>query len=488
MVASGAARLQAPFVRAAVAGDDAAFRRLYDEYGRSVYNMILRSVRDAQLAEDLAQEVWLKAHRQLAKLRDPEAFQAWLYRIATKACIDAARSRARRIDGAPLDDGAPAQTNDPETDTIARDEAKRVWEALAALPARQHLALFLREVEHLPYQEIARILGVSETAAGLCLYRGRRSFAAAYERAQDLDADGRCQSMRRMMSLNIDRHSTAVQDSVLNTHLKECHPCRCAMETMRTSSERYAGIALASAPFVWSDALLASAFPAKAGLGSLLAKLLAPVAAPAKASIVTASVIAGAVVAPHAGSMALDAANGTPSDGLAPWIAHSPERAVSSEKADDVASIRDPRSALPTIGSRDKASGETMNPDAVKDELLNRVDETLKPLEELDDTLEFSVDDVTGLLPEPGLPPLLDPPLAEVQLPLDELPLEVELPLENELPFEAEVLDVGKALPDIEQLPAVDTVPAPEEIVPTVEVVVPLPLQTALPTLPPLLP
>lgn len=288
-------------VHAAVAGDETAFRQLYDSYARSIFNMVLRSVRDAQLAEDISQEVWLKAHRQLGKLREPGAFPAWLYRIAAKACIDAARRRARRPEGDPLDDAICGGSHDPERRAIAREDAQRVWEALAALPPHQHLALFLREVEQLPYREIANVLRISETAAGLCLLRARRSFAATYSRVDEQDAPSRCKAMQRVISLHIDGQATVVQTHALNAHITDCAGCRLYMGTLRQASQHHAALLFLPVPLLMQSNILASKLPADAVAATSLGKAGGALFGYFKVAAITASVVGGgAIVAPHA--------------------------------------------------------------------------------------------------------------------------------------------------------------------------------------------
>jgi hypothetical protein len=140
--------------------------------------------------------------------------------------------------------------------------------------------------------------------------------------------------------------------------------------------------------------------------------------------------------------------------------------------SDGVDPLRDTRSVRPTAESRDEdSSGETMEPDAY--------------IEEVDDTLDSTIHDVETLLPELGLPSLLDPLVPEFQLPIEvEMPLESELLLDVQLPSEADIPDVN--VPIDEALPDPKELPAPEQIAPTVEAALPLP--TALPTVPQLFP
>ncbi len=237
-------------VVAAAAGDAAAFSLLYERYSRPIYNMVLRSVRHTQSAEDVCQEVWLKAYRELDKLRDPAAFPLWLYRIAAKACIDAARRRGRAPATAELPEDVAALHDDPEKAAIGQQEAQLTWEALAALPAKQHLALFLREVEQRSYREIGSVLGISEVAVGLCLFRGRQAFAKTYHRLEQMASGERCEHVRRAMSLVLDGEATSVQQQAVSAHAAACRGCADDFRAMRHSTRAYAGLALAPVPML----------------------------------------------------------------------------------------------------------------------------------------------------------------------------------------------------------------------------------------------
>src|SRR6187549_3517157 len=85
-------------VAGAAAGDVACFDALYRRDADRVYNLVLRSCGNADEAQDVCQEVWTRAHRSLANLRDAGAFDTWVMRIATRACIDASRRRRLEYD------------------------------------------------------------------------------------------------------------------------------------------------------------------------------------------------------------------------------------------------------------------------------------------------------------------------------------------------------------------------------------------------------
>jgi RNA polymerase sigma-70 factor, ECF subfamily len=147
---------------AIVNGDESALRVLYDRYSRIVYSVSYRVTTDAHLAEECTQDVFVRVWRR-ARDFDPARAKVstWLFAIARNRAIELWRSRARRIDGRPVDglDAAASvvddSTPDPADVVAAADEAVRVSEALAALPPEQFEVLQLAYFDGLSHGEIA---------------------------------------------------------------------------------------------------------------------------------------------------------------------------------------------------------------------------------------------------------------------------------------------------------------------------------------------
>ncbi|MGQ9590968.1 MAG: RNA polymerase sigma factor [Planctomycetota bacterium] len=137
-------------------------------------------VRDPEAVEDVCQDAVLKALRSKGALRCAESFSSWLYRIAANTLRDhlrAAARRKRRISFAEdLDERAAPGDG---TETLARsEEAERLLAAVRALPARYREPLLLRHSHDLSYREIGKILGISENAVQVRIFRARRMLRA----------------------------------------------------------------------------------------------------------------------------------------------------------------------------------------------------------------------------------------------------------------------------------------------------------------------
>jgi RNA polymerase sigma-70 factor (ECF subfamily) len=140
-------------------GEREAFDRLMERYQRDVYRLCYRYVNDHHDANDMAQEVFLKAYRAIRGFRGESAFSTWLYRIAVNTCLNFRSSRkpeAEEVSDALPDrsPGALAEVEREERSRLVRDAVKR-------LPEKQRATLILRVYHDLSLEEVARILGSS---------------------------------------------------------------------------------------------------------------------------------------------------------------------------------------------------------------------------------------------------------------------------------------------------------------------------------------
>ena len=155
----------AEWVRRARAGDAQAFAVLVERHERMVLRTALRLLGRMELAQDAAQDAFLRLHRHLGRFDESRELGPWLYRVVVNVCRDV----ARRSGGARLvaleDAGVLASPSDgarEREDAVALSEQRRmVQAALLTLPAREREAIVLRDIEGLPTEEVARVLGSS---------------------------------------------------------------------------------------------------------------------------------------------------------------------------------------------------------------------------------------------------------------------------------------------------------------------------------------
>ncbi len=174
-------------VERARGGDEAAYRELVDRHKHRIHALCFRVLRDADDAEDAAQEAFVKAFRRLDSFRGDSQFYTWLYRIAANVANDHHQARRRRKtigveDPAVL---APPHHDDPARPdrAVERDDMGRVARrALERIPPIFRTVLVLREYEGLEYREIAEVLDISVGTVMSRLFRARVRFRDAVER------------------------------------------------------------------------------------------------------------------------------------------------------------------------------------------------------------------------------------------------------------------------------------------------------------------
>jgi RNA polymerase sigma-70 factor, ECF subfamily len=144
-------------VEACRRGEREAFDRLVVRYQRDVYCLCYRYVNNHEDANDLAQEVFLKAWKAIGRFRGESALSTWLYRIAVNACLNFRAARRPATEELPeaLADPLPGQAARVESD----DEARRVRAAVRRLPEKQRATLILKVYHELTHEEAAAILG-----------------------------------------------------------------------------------------------------------------------------------------------------------------------------------------------------------------------------------------------------------------------------------------------------------------------------------------
>jgi RNA polymerase sigma-70 factor (ECF subfamily) len=169
-------------------GDSEAFRALVERHGRAVYRLAHRMTGNPQDAEDVVQETFLRAYRQLGRFESRANFGTWLHRIAVNCSIDLIRSRKNQAtahDAADLDtlDGAPDREADasPERLMLSTEVQERVGAAMETLTAMERAAFVLRHFEGNSIEEISRALGLKANAAKHSIFRAVRKMRLALE-------------------------------------------------------------------------------------------------------------------------------------------------------------------------------------------------------------------------------------------------------------------------------------------------------------------
>jgi RNA polymerase sigma factor (sigma-70 family) len=155
-------------------GKPGAFGMLVDKYKEGVYAYVYNELRNLQDAQDVTQEVFLQAYRDLRSLRKWESFSFWLHRIAYRRCMDFLRIKSRRADGEFIEDQHPKVVDAPSLDSYRRSQLNEsVWEALDSLPEIYREVLMLHYFGGMTIKDIAIAVGASPSAIKKRLSRAR---------------------------------------------------------------------------------------------------------------------------------------------------------------------------------------------------------------------------------------------------------------------------------------------------------------------------
>jgi RNA polymerase sigma-70 factor, ECF subfamily len=183
-----------PDMGTSISDDASALSMLYEEFRRPIHSYIYRLLGNQEDADDVTQEVFVRACLAWDNLYDRSHLSAWLYRIATNLCVDFLRRRKRiswwplslpntnneRFEGRNSDDNSPLLPDSGGIPEIAEREHIRL--ALENIPEEYAIALVLSVAQGVPYQEIAVIVGISPNAAATRITRAKKMFAEEYQR------------------------------------------------------------------------------------------------------------------------------------------------------------------------------------------------------------------------------------------------------------------------------------------------------------------
>jgi len=183
----------AAFVAKARLGDADAYRVLVERHSRALFRLAYRMTCNESDAEDVVQESFLRAYRQLGRFDERASFGTWLYRIATNCALDLVRSKKRRSEQmAPADADSdssmpdpmlnlPATGPTPERSAYSSEVRERVAEAMNDLSATERTAFVLRHFEGMCIEDVSRVLECQPGAAKHSVFRAVQKLRRALE-------------------------------------------------------------------------------------------------------------------------------------------------------------------------------------------------------------------------------------------------------------------------------------------------------------------
>lgn len=183
----------AKLVFAAIDGDNDAFGKLLEKYSSFVYRTVFYDIKSKEDAEDISQEVFIKAYKALANFRSDSEFSTWIYRICKNTIYDYIRKSSREK-SIPLSEMSSGDENDriydipddsgkydPEKTYISKETADIVNDAISSLSEEHKSIILMRDIEGYSYGEIADILSIEEGTVKSRLSRARNSLKKKLE-------------------------------------------------------------------------------------------------------------------------------------------------------------------------------------------------------------------------------------------------------------------------------------------------------------------
>jgi RNA polymerase sigma-70 factor, ECF subfamily len=185
-------------------GDSDSYRLLVERYQALVFTIALRMVRDRSEAEDLAQDVFMKAYRTLDQFREEASFKTWICRIATNRCIDWKRKHQTRQQLTAQVEEAERIPDDmglsPEQAYLRRESQVQVRQLIEEMPEKYRSILLMHHFQGMSYKDIAEQEAISPRTVETRLYRAKQMLRTAWEgggaddesfdRRQDLEVSG----------------------------------------------------------------------------------------------------------------------------------------------------------------------------------------------------------------------------------------------------------------------------------------------------------
>lgn len=169
-------------------GDKKAFELLVAKYQRKLNRLLSRFIRDPSEVEDVAQEAFIKAYRALPSFRGDSAFYTWLYRIAVNTAKNYLVAAGRRAPTSTAIDSEEAENfeeghqlrhmNTPEAELMSKQVAATVNQTMEALPEELRVAITLREIEGMSYEDIAAAMSCPIGTVRSRIFRARETIAA----------------------------------------------------------------------------------------------------------------------------------------------------------------------------------------------------------------------------------------------------------------------------------------------------------------------
>jgi RNA polymerase sigma factor (sigma-70 family) len=175
-------------------GDEAAFKKLVDDWQDMVYNTALSIVQNDDDADDITQEVFIQVYKSVSSFKGDSKFSTWLYRITLGKALDAEKKKRRKkrfgfmqsLFGADEAEQVHAvEFNHPGVQLEKKERARELFNALKQIPDKQRIAFTLHKLEGQSYQEVAEIMNTTLYAVESLMSRAKKKLKATLKNYYD---------------------------------------------------------------------------------------------------------------------------------------------------------------------------------------------------------------------------------------------------------------------------------------------------------------
>ena len=177
-------------------GDEAAFKKLVDDYQVMVYNTALGIVQNADDADDITQEVFIQVFRSVSSFKGDSQFSTWLYRITLGKALDHEKKAKRKkrfgfvqslFGGDDEVDKQQAEFDHPGVKIEKKERANELFNALKQIPEKQRIAFTLHKLEGQSYQEVAEIMNTTLYAVESLMGRAKANLRKELKKYYDIN-------------------------------------------------------------------------------------------------------------------------------------------------------------------------------------------------------------------------------------------------------------------------------------------------------------
>jgi RNA polymerase sigma-70 factor (ECF subfamily) len=225
-------------------GNKRAQAELYNQLSPKIYNLAFYTIYSHEDAQDITQETFARLIKALEEGKVASNPVSYAYSIARNLCMDQLKQGEKMVfdsEKVLKEIHEPYLFSSPEKASLLQEQMDTTVQAALALNPSQRMALNLRELDELSYEQIGEIMGLNRNAVAALLFRARRKFKEVFRMAHiKYEGEGElCQDISMLLSAYIDDELDEESHYLVEEHLEDCPLCRLSLEEMEEASVSY---------------------------------------------------------------------------------------------------------------------------------------------------------------------------------------------------------------------------------------------------------